>query len=301
MESRSNSMQLTADRNPRWEGGFQTIGSPWSMVGRLAIAAASAASFLLRRTYGFTFASQRRRHRKSQPAKTPFKGAIINSYNRSEQGAGARRGAHRERAPERNPQSAGRDLGAARSRRQRPESSQRQERRRRDGVKETCLRDQGCHNQRQGRPKHETRGRRQRGLDRAGFERRRDSEFVTRVRAERVMGHELVGDRLCERGIEAAVDVDRRQFRVFAFVVRSKLRSFEVGRQFGLRHRLLIDRALATKARHLARGGADQREGRAAERPSSLSRPATWPGDRVRRMRAAPDPTSLDPFLVGME
>ena len=28
----SPSMQLTADRNPHWEGGVHTIGAPWSRV-----------------------------------------------------------------------------------------------------------------------------------------------------------------------------------------------------------------------------------------------------------------------------
>lgn len=41
------------------------------------------------------------------------------------------------------------------------------------------------------------------------------------------MGHELVGDRLRERGIETAVDVYCRQLLVYAFFVYSKLRSFE--------------------------------------------------------------------------
>ena len=47
-----------------------------------------------------------------------------------------------------------------------------------------------------------------RALERLG-----DAELVAGVRAQRVVGHELLGDLFRERGIEAAADVDRRQLR----------------------------------------------------------------------------------------
>jgi hypothetical protein len=40
--------------------------------------------------------------------------------------------------------------------------------------------------------------------------------------AYRVMGHELVGDLFCERGIEAATNVDCPQFLMLALVVCSE-------------------------------------------------------------------------------
>jgi hypothetical protein len=44
------------------------------------------------------------------------------------------------------------------------------------------------------------------------------------MRAYRVMGHELVGDLLCERGIEATTNVDCHQFLMLALVVCSEFR-----------------------------------------------------------------------------
>ena len=58
---------------------------------------------------------------------------------------------------------------------------------------------------------NETGGRRQRGLDRTSFQGRGDAEFVTRMRAEGVVGHQLVGHLLCERSINATANVDCRQ------------------------------------------------------------------------------------------
>ena len=52
-----------------------------------------------------------------------------------------------------------------------------------------------------------------------------DAEFVSGMRAYCVMRHELVGDLLCERRIEATSDVDRSQFLMFAFVVSFELRA----------------------------------------------------------------------------
>jgi len=45
------------------------------------------------------------------------------------------------------------------------------------------------------------------------------------------MGHELVSDLFREGGIEAPTNVDRRQFLVLAFVIRSEFRALapEVG------------------------------------------------------------------------
>jgi hypothetical protein len=45
------------------------------------------------------------------------------------------------------------------------------------------------------------------------------------MRAESVVRHELIGDLLCERGIDAPVSVDFRRLLVLAFVGRSKRRA----------------------------------------------------------------------------
>jgi hypothetical protein len=42
------------------------------------------------------------------------------------------------------------------------------------------------------------------------------------MRAKGIVGHELYGDLFCERRIEAATNIDRRQFRVLALIVCSK-------------------------------------------------------------------------------
>ena len=42
------------------------------------------------------------------------------------------------------------------------------------------------------------------------------------------MGHELVGDLLCEGGIETAPDVDRSEFPVLALVIGSEFLALEL-------------------------------------------------------------------------
>ena len=59
-----------------------------------------------------------------------------------------------------------------------------------------------------------------------------DAEFVSGMRAYCVMGHELVGDLFRERWIEAATNLDRRQFLVLALVVCFELRALTL--EFGL-------------------------------------------------------------------
>jgi hypothetical protein len=56
----------------------------------------------------------------------------------------------------------------------------------------------------------------------SGLESLGDAEFVAGMRAEGVTSHELVGDLFREGGIEAAIDVDRRQLPMLALVVRSE-------------------------------------------------------------------------------
>ena len=48
------------------------------------------------------------------------------------------------------------------------------------------------------------------------------------MRAQGVMGHQLVGNLFGERGIEPASHVDRRQFLVLALVVRLQFRAFQL-------------------------------------------------------------------------
>jgi hypothetical protein len=87
---------------------------------------------------------------------------------------------------------------------------------------------------------------------RAGFQGRRDAEFVTRMRAESVVSHELVGYLLCELGIEAAPNVDCRQLLVLASVVGSEFGAFE--REVSLlgvllrRHRHILARSIRHRA-----------------------------------------------------
>ena len=50
------------------------------------------------------------------------------------------------------------------------------------------------------------------------------------MRAQRVMGHELLGDLFRERGIEATANIDRCQFPAFAYVVCFEFRAFQVER-----------------------------------------------------------------------
>jgi hypothetical protein len=49
------------------------------------------------------------------------------------------------------------------------------------------------------------------------------------------VGHELVGDLFCERGIEAATNIDCRQFLALALVVCSKFHALT--RKVGLLYR----------------------------------------------------------------
>jgi hypothetical protein len=68
------------------------------------------------------------------------------------------------------------------------------------GDKDSRRGDQGRHDERHAGSKRETGGRRQRGLDRTGFQGRGEAEFLPGMRAEGVVGHKLVGDLLCEPG-----------------------------------------------------------------------------------------------------
>jgi hypothetical protein len=52
------------------------------------------------------------------------------------------------------------------------------------------------------------------------------------MRAYRVMGHELIRDLFRERRIEAAIDIDRREFLVLAQVVYFEFRALK--REVGL-------------------------------------------------------------------
>jgi len=56
-------------------------------------------------------------------------------------------------------------------------------------------------------------------LNRARTESLGDTEFVAGVGAYRVMDRELVRDLFRERRIEAALDIDRREFSVLAWGV----------------------------------------------------------------------------------
>jgi len=54
---------------------------------------------------------------------------------------------------------------------------------------------------------------------------RSDAEFVAGVRAYCVMCHELIGDLLRQRRIEATSDIDLSQFLMFSLVVGSEFRA----------------------------------------------------------------------------
>ncbi len=54
----------------------------------------------------------------------------------------------------------------------------------------------------------------QRGLHRPSAQHGRDAEFIARMRAERVVRHQLLCDLFRERGIETAAHIDGRQFAV---------------------------------------------------------------------------------------
>jgi hypothetical protein len=62
-------------------------------------------------------------------------------------------------------------------------------------------------------------------LNRTRSESLGDAKFVAGMRAYCVMGHELIGDLLCKRWIEAASDVDRSQFLMFSLVVSFEFRA----------------------------------------------------------------------------
>jgi hypothetical protein len=46
--------------------------------------------------------------------------------------------------------------------------------------------------------------------------------------ADRVVGHQLLGDLFCECRVESASDIDRRQFFVFALVVCFEFRTLKL-------------------------------------------------------------------------
>jgi hypothetical protein len=62
-------------------------------------------------------------------------------------------------------------------------------------------------------------------LNRTCSERLDYAKFVAGMCAYCVMGHQLIGDLLCERMIEATSDIDRSQFLMFSLVVSFELRA----------------------------------------------------------------------------
>ena len=97
-------------------------------------------------------------------------------------------------------------------------------------------RDNGGRQQRHGRANGEAGRGGKRSLNRPRPERLGDAEFVAGMRAQRVMGHQLLGNLFRERGIQTAVHIDRRKFLVLGLVVCLDLRAFHAERGlFGIR------------------------------------------------------------------
>ena len=76
--------------------------------------------------------------------------------------------------------------------------------------------DYRCRQERHRRSHGKAASRRKRCLDRTRTESLGDPEFVAGMRADRVMGHELIRDLLRKRRIEATINIDRREFLVLA-------------------------------------------------------------------------------------
>jgi 4'-phosphopantetheinyl transferase len=79
-------------------------------------------------------------------------------------------------------------------------------------------------------------------LNRTCSESLRDAKFVAGMCAYRVVRHELLGDLLGEHGVDAATNIDRRQFFALAHIVHPEFRSFthEIG-LLGVRLRMHRD------------------------------------------------------------
>ena len=82
--------------------------------------------------------------------------------------------------------------------------------------------------QRHGGAGGKRRGRRQRGLHRARDRDLRDAELIARVGAERVLGHQLPCDLARQLGLDAALDVDSRQFLPLALDIVGRAPSARV-------------------------------------------------------------------------
>ena len=87
---------------------------------------------------------------------------------------------------------------------------------------QTCPRGCGSNDKGHGCCNSEAAGRCERRLDWTGSECLGDAEFVASMRAYGIMGHELVGDLFCERGIGAATNINCRQFLLLPRIVRSE-------------------------------------------------------------------------------
>ena len=134
-------------------------------------------------------------------------------------------------------------------------TQQRQEYERRSGDdrNQARHRDEGDGKERHRGADGEARRRRQRRLHRPRAERLGNAELVARVRTQRVVGHQLLGNLLRERVGDAAADVDRRQLPPLALIVGGKFTALQVERGlFGIG--LRADRnVLARRHRHRAR------------------------------------------------
>jgi len=146
----------------------------------------------------------------------------------SKQCPNARGERHGESTPERDAQCAYRDACAASMRGQPSEKREEKQGASRNEVDETRYRDYCSDQQRHGCPDSEAGGRGQRSLHRTRAESLGDTEFIAGMRAQRVMGHQLLGDLIGEGTIEPASDVDRRQFLVLTLVVFFEFRAFKV-------------------------------------------------------------------------
>lgn len=175
------------------------------------------------------------------------------SGDNAEQRPDAGRQAHGERTPERDAQRRPADIGAAGPGADGAQQREKQERRDRYARDEQRGRHHEDHRERHGGARGEGRRRRQRRLYRTGGGEFRNAELVARVRAKRILRHELIGDPQRQLGVDAALHIDPGEFVAFEFGLRRKFGPFP--RKVGpLGVRLRTDRHIFAR-RHGHRAG----------------------------------------------
>ena len=114
----------------------------------------------------------------------------------------------------------------------RTQKREEEERSFRNGDNQSCFRDKAVTMEGMVAPTAKLPGRHTCSLHRTGSQSFGDAELIASVRAYGVVGHQLVGHLLRERGNEPPANVDRGQLLMLALIVCAKFRALK--REVGL-------------------------------------------------------------------